>query len=159
MTGINYITGDATAPQGNGQRIIVHICNNIGGWGKGFVLAISSRWKAPEEGYRSWAGGKTDLPFELGQVQFVRVEKDIKVANLVGQHDIVPIHGIPPIRYQAVRKGLAKVADKALETGATVHMPRFGCGLAGGKWEEIEPIIHDVLVKKGVDVYVYDPPK
>jgi O-acetyl-ADP-ribose deacetylase (regulator of RNase III) len=159
MAGINYITGDATAPQGSGQRIIVHICNNIGGWGRGFVLAISSRWKAPKEDYRSWAGGKTDLPFELGQVQFVRVEQDIMVANLLGQHDIVPIHGIPPIRYQALRKGLEKVAAKALETGATLHMPRIGCGLAGGKWEEIEPIILDVLVKKGVDVFVYDPPK
>jgi O-acetyl-ADP-ribose deacetylase (regulator of RNase III) len=158
MAGINYTTGDATAPRGSGQHIIVHICNDIGGWGRGFVLALSSRWKAPEEDYRSWAGGETDLPFELGQVQFVRVEKDIMVANLVGQRDVVPSRGVPPIRYPAVRKGLEKVAAMAQETGATVHMPRIGCGLAGGKWEEIEPIILEVLVRKDVDVFVYDPP-
>jgi hypothetical protein len=33
-------------------------------------------------------------------------------------------------------------------------MPRFGCGLAGGKWSEIEPIIERAL--PDVDVYVYD---
>jgi hypothetical protein len=26
-----------------------------------------------------------------------------------------------------------------------VAMPRIGCGLAGGTWEEIEPIIRDTL--------------
>ncbi|MDR6488204.1 O-acetyl-ADP-ribose deacetylase (regulator of RNase III) [Chryseobacterium vietnamense] len=37
-----------------------------------------------------------------------------------------------------------------------IHMPRIGCGLAGGKWEEIEPIIERALLKKDVEVYVYD---
>ena len=31
---------------------------------------------------------------------------------------------------------------------ASVHMPRIGCGLAGGKWEEIEPIAADVRSRK-----------
>lgn len=159
MAKIHYTIGDATSPRGSGQRVIVHICNDIGGWGRGFVLALSSRWKGPEQSYRAWAGGETDLPFELGQVQFVNVEKDIMVANLIGQRDVVPHQGIPPVRYPAVREGLEKVAAKALETRASIHMPRIGCGLAGGKWEEIEPIIHHVLVKKGIEVFVYDPPK
>jgi hypothetical protein len=40
-------------------------------------------------------------------------------------------------------------------------MPRIGAGLAGGKWDDIQPIIQDVLCSQGVDVYVYDlnPPK
>jgi O-acetyl-ADP-ribose deacetylase (regulator of RNase III) len=49
MQAINYIKGDATAPISKGEKIICHICNDIGGWGKGFVLAISKRWKEPEE--------------------------------------------------------------------------------------------------------------
>ena len=32
-------------------------------------------------------------------------------------------------------------------------MPRIGCGLAGGNWNEVEQIIKDVA---SVDVYVYD---
>ena len=35
-------------------------------------------------------------------------------------------------------------------------MPRIGCGLAGGKWEEIEPIIIRQLCEKDIAVYVYD---
>jgi hypothetical protein len=35
-------------------------------------------------------------------------------------------------------------------------MPRIGCGLAGGKWEEIEPIIKNTLCEKGVAVTIYD---
>ena len=49
MKEINYIKGDATNPQISGNKIIVHICNDIGGWGKGFVLAISNKWKEPEK--------------------------------------------------------------------------------------------------------------
>jgi hypothetical protein len=32
---IRYISGDATVPQAAGVKIICHICNDIGGWGKG----------------------------------------------------------------------------------------------------------------------------
>jgi hypothetical protein len=54
MAKVNYIVGDATNPQTKGNKIIVHVCNDIGGWGKGFVLAISKRWKQPEQQYRAW---------------------------------------------------------------------------------------------------------
>lgn len=61
--------------------------------------------------------------------------------------------------HDALRTCLAKVARKALETNASVHMPRIGCGLAGGKWEAVEPIIREELVSKGVSVIVYDLPR
>lgn len=40
---INYIKGDVTSPQTKGIKIIAHICNDIGGWDKGFVLTVSKR--------------------------------------------------------------------------------------------------------------------
>ncbi|RAJ47078.1 hypothetical protein K353_00279 [Kitasatospora sp. SolWspMP-SS2h] len=40
--------------------------------------------------------------------------------------------------------------------GASVHMPRIGCGLAGGRWERIEPLVTDRLTARGVPVTVYD---
>lgn len=49
---IQYITGDATDPTGGGNKIIAHVCNDIGAWGAGFVLAISRRWPQPEAEYR-----------------------------------------------------------------------------------------------------------
>lgn len=52
---ITYHIGDATAPDGRGPGVIAHVCNDSGGWGKGFVLAVSRRWPEPEAAYRRWA--------------------------------------------------------------------------------------------------------
>jgi len=152
---IAYIQGDATKPVSNGPNIIAHICNDEGKWGKGFVLAVSRRWQQPEEYYRQQF--KQNPKPRLGDVQFVEVEPQITVANIIGQRGINRGHGgLAPIRYNAVEEGLAKVAGYALKNGASVHMPRIGCGLAGGNWEEIEPIINRTLTDKGVEVVVYD---
>jgi O-acetyl-ADP-ribose deacetylase (regulator of RNase III) len=151
---INYLTGDATRPTGHRRKIIAHICNDQGRWGKGFVVAISAQWPEPEEVYRIWFNEKAG--FELGAVQFIQVERDLWVANMIGQQGMQEKDGVPPIRYAAVWSGLQKVAEKAKELDASVHMPRIGCGLAGGDWTKIEPIIVETLCKKGVEVTVYD---
>jgi O-acetyl-ADP-ribose deacetylase (regulator of RNase III) len=151
---IVYLTGDATRPVGRGNKLIVHVVNDEGGWGKGFVMALSARWPQPEAAYRAWFVEQTG--FELGAVRFVEVERDVWVANLIGQHGMREKDGVPPIRYAAVWSGLQSVAEKAKELKASVHMPRIGCGLAGGEWTKIEPIIHETLVKARVEVTVYD---
>lgn len=156
MPTINYIQGDATCPQAKGVKIICHICNDIGGWGKGFVLAISKRWEEPETEYRAWHASGKNGGFVLGAVQFVQVEPYICVANMVAQRGIKKGSSGPPIRYDAVAQCLEQVATKAVELGASVHMPRIGCGLAGGKWTEIEPLIEQTLINAGVSVTVYD---
>lgn len=155
MKDIQYTKGDATAPQSEDNKIIVHICNDIGGWGKGFVMAISKRWKEPENQYREWFKSKDC--FELGKVQFVQVEEDLWVANLIGQHKInKDENGDAPIRYNAIEDGLKEVASFAKGNNASVHMPRIGCGLAGGKWEIIEPIILKTLSENNIEATVYD---
>lgn len=152
---IQIIKGDATQPIGSGNKIIVHVCNDIGGWGKGFVMALSKKWKQPEIQYRVWYASKQD--FELGAAQFVKVTEDIWVANIIGQRGIgFDSNGNPPIRYNSIIKALEKVSEFALEQNATIHMPRIGCGLAGGKWEDVEKIINDVLISKNIVVTVYD---
>jgi len=35
--------------------------------------------------------------------------------------------------------GREKVGQFAIDKNAKVHMPRIGCGLAGGTWDKIEP--------------------
>ena len=152
---ILYIKGDATAPIGSGVKVITHICNDIGGWGKGFVLALSKKWKMPEEAYRQWY--KSQEEFTLGAVQFVNVENKLYVANMIGQHGIyTDSKGLPPIRYDAVRQCLKEVALFTIAHKASVHMPRIGCGLAGGKWELMEQIIKEELITKEIAVTVYD---
>ncbi len=153
---ITYVRGDATCPQSKGTKIIGHICNDLGGWGKGFVLAISKRWPDPERAYRKWHRERAKNSFALGAVQIVQVEKFISVANMIGQHGIKTGSKGPPIRYDAVEASLSTLALWAKEANASVHLPRIGCGLAGGTWSKIEPLITSSLVEQGVPVFVYD---
>ncbi len=156
MKEIVYIKGDATSPQGKGVKIICHICNDLGGWGKGFVLAISRRWELPEAEYRAWHASGRKGGFELGAVQFIPVESYILVANMIGQHGMKRGSSGPPIRYEAVSKCLGRVAEKAIELRASVHMPRIGCGLAGGDWSRVEPLVLENLCSQSIAVTVYD---
>lgn len=162
MAKIRYITGDATQPVGDGNKVIVHCANTRGQWGSGFVLALSKRWSKPEMHYRSM----TD--YKLGTVGVVPVEDNIYVANLIGQDGIAGDSALPPIRYEAIRKGfrlLAKwtptVMDPATLTYPTqfsIHMPRLGCWLAGGDWALIEPLVKATFLRASVNVTVYDFP-
>lgn len=155
MKTIQYVKGDATRPSIPGNKVIAHICNDIGGWGRGFVLALSKRWPEPEKQYRAWAQSKEN--FKLGQVQFVKVESDIWIANMVGQQNVINDEdGNPPIRYVAVLECLEKVGAFAIENNASIHLPRIGCGLAGGTWDKIEPLIKAALIEKKITVTVYD---
>lgn len=156
MEPLRLIKGDATSPQASGPKIVAHVCNDLGGWGKGFVLAISRRWPEPERQYRLWHRQRAKNDFALGAVQLVTVSRDISVANMIAQHGMKTGSNGPPIRYQAVEQCLHTVAGHALRLGASVHMPRIGCGLAGGKWERIEPIITRALCERGIPTTVYD---
>jgi O-acetyl-ADP-ribose deacetylase (regulator of RNase III) len=151
---IVYLNGDATKPVGNSPKIITHIVNSIGAWGKGFVISISKRWKEPEREYRKWYKNKVD--FELGKIQIVKVEENIYVANLIAQEGIYPKLGVPPIRYEAFRSALKLLQREAIKLKADIHCPRLGAGLAGGSWDKIEQIIIEELINNNIKVYVYD---
>lgn len=156
MSEIRYIKGDATVPQAKGVKIIAHICNNLGGWGKGFVLAVSKKWKEPEVAYRKWHRERSDNDFELGKIQIIKVDKYIYVANMIAQQGMKTGSNGVPIRYGAVEECLLELAKEAEKLEASVHMPRIGCGLAGGSWTRIQPLIEKTLIEKKVSTTIYD---
>ena len=134
------------------------------------MTAISRRWTAPETAYRDWYEGRARNNFRLGEILVVPVDppgitsqvdlRDINggifVANMIAQHGYSTTSKGPPIRYGAVRACLRKLLVIASELDASVHMPRIGCGLAGGRWEYIEPIVREQLVDNNIRVIVYD---
>lgn len=152
MSKIKYVIGDATQPIGdkNELRIITHICNDVGAWGSGFVLAISKRWKQPEKVYRAMS------KYILGTVKTISVDHNLAIANMIAQHNTgLDTSGNPPIRYDALKSALTSLNRFAILNSATIHMPRIGAGLAGGDWKIIETIIEDTIT---TEVYVYDLP-
>nr|BFE65328.1 macro domain-containing protein [Dactylosporangium thailandense] len=156
MVPLSYVQGDATSPQAAGPKIIAHVCNDLGGWGKGFVVAVSRRWPEPERDYRAWHRERARNDFGLGAVRVVQVRPDTWVANMIGQHGMRTGSKGPPIRYDAVDRCLDALAGHAGRLGASVHMPRIGAGLAGGRWERIEPLIIARLCDRDIPTTVYD---
>lgn len=158
MAPITYITGDATSPHGPGLRVIAHCANNRGKWGSGFVLALSKKWPEPEIAYRNAHS------YSLGSVQVVKVTEDIRVANLIGQDGIrAKGQSIPPVRYEALRKGFLTLAEAMSQKSVasldpSIHMPRIASKLAGGDWALVEPLIAATFGKRGIEVFVYSLP-
>ncbi len=157
---ITYLQGDATKPVGHGKIVIAHVCNDIGAWGRGFVLALSSRWPSVEHDYRRWS--RNDLasgdvppypPFKLGQLRCVNVEPNVWVANMIAQRGVRNARNPIPLQYDALRSCLHVIANIDADS---VHMPRIGCGLAGGEWDKVALIIDEELC--GIPTYVYDLP-
>ena len=157
QTNIFFVRGDATAVSGRrAPKVIAHCCNDAGRWGKGFVLAISRRWPHVAREYFEWHRDRAKNDFELGACQFVEAEPGIVVANMIGQNGVKTGPKGVPIRYSALARALDSAMQHAAEKGASVHMPRVGCGLAGGVWSTVEPIVVDCAEKHGVVVFVYD---
>lgn len=159
---ITYVTGDMfelIKPSSN--IVIPHVCNDIGRWGAGFVMALSKRWpvdakeESPEYMYRRWADlPSVKPPFELGQVQFVVVPQGITVANMVAQSGTVNAKNPRPIKYDALAKCLRTVAV-ACGDACEIHAPMFGAGLAGGNWKVISALIEEIWCEPGIQVTVY----
>jgi O-acetyl-ADP-ribose deacetylase (regulator of RNase III) len=148
---LHYLLGDATEPVVR-PAIITHCCNSINLWGSGFVLALSAKFPEPEKEYHNWFA--TGNP-RLGDAQFVQVKPDLMVANIIGQEGTRWQGKFPPIRYEAIAKGLEKVYQKANAEGHVVALPRIGAVLAGGDWFTIDKIIRGTMT---VDTYVYTLP-
>jgi len=166
MTPITYIQGDATDPQAAGQKIIAHCCNDAGQWGAGFSGALSRRCPEAELLYRQWSRRDLSKPFRLGEVQFVKCLRpgaaggggagvgggDLWAANIIGQVGVRSSTNPRPVRYDALRRGLRDVFLEASVLNASVHMPRIGCGLAGGDWREVELIVNHELAANDIPV-------
>lgn len=165
MTEIAYVVGDATGPVGDGPYVIAHVCNDRGAWGPGFSGAVTRRWRKPERDYRDWyrwtvvSGSKSPTAFGLGRTYFSNVRGDLWVASMVAQYGTRGPDNPMPIRYEALADCLAEVGRFARSEEASVSMPRIGCGLAGGTWDRVEPLIVEHLVGRGVPVTVYDLPE
>lgn len=158
---IHELTGDATRPvQTEGSALVAHVVNDLGGWGKSFVLAISKRWPDAESDYRDWAKSGRGVdncspPFQLGEILISKVETNLSVAHMLAQHGYIGADNPTPLSYEALTQCLRKLADIAAAQNASIHMPRIGSGLGGGDWPRIRQIIERELGHLAVYIYTF----
>lgn len=157
-TKIQYLVGDATKPidDGTHERFILHVCNDVGAWGRGFTSALSRLSPRPEESYRHAI--KNTKPNSLGAVSLVKVTPELFVANMIAQRGLRTAARPVVIDYEKLEQCLTAVTKIAVDWRASAHMPRIGCGLGGGDWHTVEAIIERTLCAGGVPVFVYDLP-
>lgn len=156
---IVYLQGDALQPRGSDKKIIAHVVNNqTQNWGGGgFASALKKKWPSAQEAYKDWLCEDRSR-IRLGHVHTNQVDAGVEVASLIAQHGFGP-SSIPRIRYEPLDYCLAQLATHALQTKASVHMPRIGAGLAGGDWSIIEELIRSNLISRGITVSVYSLPE
>jgi hypothetical protein len=63
------------------------------------------------------------------------------------------------LRYAALESALTAVAEHAKLVNASVHLPRIGCGQAGGSWVVVQELIATSLGAANAPVTVYDLPE
>ena len=153
MNKINFIKGDVLYPKGEGRKIIVHSCNDLGRWGKGFVINLNDRWLEPRNTYLE--SFKQKPKPRLGDIQIVAVTPQIDVINIIGQKGLIGPKNPRPVSYSAIEDAMFKIASYADCIGASVHMPRIGCGLGGGTWDRIEEILLLAFETVPIQVNVY----
>lgn len=156
---INYIKGDALHPNQEGSGVLAHCCNDLGVMGAGIALAIAKKWPIVKSRYVQWYRDRAGIkPFNVGQTQFVQVEENLVVANMIGQHDIRAKDGRAPVRYGAIQMCLEDVRnyiqDNKIDYFCCPYL--MASDRAGGEWEEIEKLIQQEIVDHDIPVYVYD---
>jgi O-acetyl-ADP-ribose deacetylase (regulator of RNase III) len=155
---ITFLRGDAMQPRGTGQKIVAQVVNDgTPNWGGGgFAQGVRRKWPGVQESFRHWLAQRPRSGW-LGTVHVIEPEAGTSVASMVAQRGYGPSNG-PRIRYSALERCLSSLATIAVERGASVHMPRIGCGQAGGRWSLVQELIADTLVAAHVPVFVYDLP-
>ena len=154
---IQYLDGDATSPRGDGNRIVAHVVNDATPrWGGGFAKVVSRTWPNAQQDFISWAKQNQNR-LNLGNNCLFQIEDDLWVFHMVAQHGYRQSLQ-PGIRYHHLETCLHALLEIANEHVASVHMPRIGCGQAGGNWSVVAELIDDILCRNGIDVTVYTLP-
>jgi hypothetical protein len=161
---LKNVLGDATEPQTTAPNEIVvipHCCNNKGGWGAGFVLALSKKWHKPEKRYRDFFNANKTFPM-LGKVCYAKVNKYIAIANMIGQDGYKSDTNPKPVKYWALASAMREVVSyidmiqNRTNNSVIIHCPKFGSDLAGGDWRFILELIREIWLENGIDVVVYE---
>lgn len=155
---ITYFEGDVLEAMKSDKedctKILIHICNNKGGWGAGFVLALSKVWPQAEEKYRSFFKMKKFC--ELGDIQVVQVEPKIYVINMIAQNGYKTPSNPIPLKYDALQSCLEKIVTWINNNDILfpkIYGPKFGTGHAGGDWVLIQEYIKGILTEIQVKIY------
>lgn len=124
------------------EGIVVQSVNCQGVMGSGLAKQIRDKYPQVYESYKKYQ-------FKLGQIQLVKITNQLYVCNLAGQE----FYGRDSklyTNYSAIREGLCKLQKWADNTDLSnlIYLPyNMGCGLGGGDWNVMLPIIEHYIME------------
>lgn len=156
---IKFVHGNVLDPRGQGLKILCQVVNDRAAkWGGGVARQAAKKFPDAEVDF-SLKIRNVPRSERLGSAVFTEGDEEIIIASLVAQDGYGPSKS-PRIRYAALEQSLTVVTARAIDDGASIHMPRIGMGEAGGEWSIISEMIENVMVRAGLPVTIYDlPPK
>ncbi len=129
--------------------VIGHQVNCKGVMGAGIAKQLRSKYIGLYDHYRLYLAS---TPRPLGTVSLYHEQGKPLVANIYGQ-DGYGRHGVHT-DYNALESALWELAHIANTHGMSVGLPYgIGCGLAGGDWNIVLPMIEDIF--QDVNCYLY----
>jgi hypothetical protein len=133
-------------------RIIGHVVNDAGRWGKGFTAPLSTRYPVAQSTYLRWAGSGR---LELGKSIIVPVCAGIHVAHLCAQSGLFNARTNPvPFRLEALAECLPNLRNFAVALDAPIWLPKIGAGLGRGDFPKIMELIEHHLA--GLPVVIFE---
>lgn len=179
---MKIVSGDVLNHKVTRPTLLLHVVNNCGVMGAGVAFSIANKYPVVKKSYLHWFEA-TESPtlmtdgesissyiedewssFQLGQIQAVKVAENLYVLNMLAQvepggtyiqigEDRVYLR---PIRMDSLKECLLRSTSLAKELKAEIIAPKFGCGLAGGSWNEIQTYIKEYISDYGIDVTIYE---
>lgn len=132
--------GEASLPEGGGHRIVVNLVTDSGQWGDfDFHESLAQRWPQAATEYRR--GYYAQRYFKPGMIQEIGVRSDVTIVNLILNQE-------EPFE-ESLKEGVKKVSELALDNKSSVHITKDHL------WNLMEPLIEEHLIKKGLNVTVY----
>lgn len=155
----------------NGASVIVpHVCNNANAFGAGFAGVLGNKYPNVKENYHLI--GPNILKTSLGNVQFVdaghknKYNHKLIFANMIAQNGIKHQSNKRPLNYAAlvqcmirIKQHIKTLSKQDLTEKFEIHCPKFGTGLAGGRWDFVSELIEDIWNDQKVFVYNYGASK
>lgn len=154
--GPEFVTGSVADADATEPIVITHVVTDSARtWSRtGVPAAIRMRYRQAADAFRAWAIASPEN-LRLGETHVVTVgPQSVVVASIVAQRGYGPGSTLD---FDALGKGLDRVALEAERRGATVHMPRLGTGQAFARWDRVLKEINSRLVNRGVRVVVHTP--
>ena len=123
---------------------IFHQVNCQNAMGRGVAKAISDKWPRVKTEYHRFCEGKEPENL-LGEGQIVLIDSKLAVINIFGQlnYGNAARTGEVYTDYEAVRKAFSSLSlCLSFFKKPEIYFPYlFGCGLAGGDWAVMRPLI------------------